>query len=73
MIWISAGGTGGHIYPAIAIYELLLKQKYLLGLLVKKAWKQRFVMKNIHFHATYNLKWLGFARYLFGYGAYAYL
>ena len=67
-VWISAGGTGGHIYPAIAIYELLLKQ----GLSVtfiggdQNSMEQTICHEHqIHFHSTNNLKWLGWHKVFF--------
>ena len=64
MIWISAGGTGGHIYPAIAIYEMLLQKNIRVRFIGGKESMEAKICheKNIHFHATHNLKWLGFSK-----------
>jgi UDP-N-acetylglucosamine--N-acetylmuramyl-(pentapeptide) pyrophosphoryl-undecaprenol N-acetylglucosamine transferase len=50
-IVISGGGTGGHIYPAIAIAKKYLKrikiQKYYL-LVLKEEWKwKKFLKKDL--------------------------
>ena len=64
-VWISAGGTGGHIYPAIAIYDALKNEGFqvtYIGGDQESMEKSICHEKNINFHATNNLKWLGWLK-----------
>lgn len=63
--WISAGGTGGHIYPAIAIYDALEKsgiQMTYIGGDHESMEQNVCEKKGMRFHATHNIKWLGWLK-----------
>lgn len=67
-VWVSAGGTGGHIYPAITLYNELqdkgLNVTFIGG--DNKSMEQSLCKdKNIHFHATNNIKWQGWLKVFF--------
>jgi UDP-N-acetylglucosamine--N-acetylmuramyl-(pentapeptide) pyrophosphoryl-undecaprenol N-acetylglucosamine transferase len=63
--WIAAGGTGGHIYPALHLYEEMTKAGWhgtWIGGEEESLEKTICKQNQINFFSTDNLKWQGFAR-----------